>query len=172
MAAKRANRPNGRAKSYIGPNILRPRSASIVARLSLIEIEGRAMTSSYTHCKLTDVEDSAVKGGFSETQEARFASTALETEQTGLSHHRVRPGARQAFGHKHENAEEVYVVISGSGRVKLDDEILQLEPLDALRVSPSVVRQFEGGEDGLEIIAFGQRHEGDGEILPGWWAQD
>jgi mannose-6-phosphate isomerase-like protein (cupin superfamily) len=144
----------------------------IAARFSLFEIEGRAMTSSYTHVKLTDVEDSAVKGGLSETQEARFANTALETEQTGLSHHRVRAGARQAFAHKHENAEEVYVVIAGSGRVKLDDEILQLEPLDALRVSPNVIRQFEGGDDGLEMIVFGQRHEGDGEIVPGWWAQD
>jgi mannose-6-phosphate isomerase-like protein (cupin superfamily) len=130
------------------------------------------MAGPYTLRKLTNVEDSAVKGGFSEVQEARFASSALETEQTGVSHLRVRAGARQAFAHKHDNAEEVYVVLSGSGRVKLDDEIVELERLDAIRVSPQVIRQFEGGDDGLELLAFGQRHEGDGEILPGWWSED
>ena len=130
------------------------------------------MAGPYTLRKLTQVEDSAVKGGFSDVQEARFANDALETEQTGVSHHRVRAGARQAFGHKHDNAEEVYVVLSGSGRVKLDDEIVELERLDAIRVSPQVIRQFEGGDDGLELLAFGQRHEGDGEVLPGWWSQD
>jgi mannose-6-phosphate isomerase-like protein (cupin superfamily) len=61
-------------------------------------------------------------------------------------------------------------VISGSGRVKLDDDIIELTALDALRVSPGVTRQFEGGPDGIELLAFGPRHEGDGEILPGWWS--
>jgi mannose-6-phosphate isomerase-like protein (cupin superfamily) len=128
------------------------------------------MTPSYTIRKLTDVDDSAVKFGITETQEARFASEDLETEHTGVSYHRVRPSTRQAFGHKHENAEEVYVVISGSGRVKLDDEIVEVEPLHALRVSPTVTRCFEGGDDGLELLAFGPRHKGDGEIIPGWWS--
>jgi mannose-6-phosphate isomerase-like protein (cupin superfamily) len=127
------------------------------------------VTPSYTKRKLTDVDDSAVKFGISEIQEARFASGDLETEDTGVSYHRVRAGSRQAFGHKHENAEEVYVVVSGSGRVKLDDEVVELERLDALRVSPSVIRCFESGGEGLELIAFGPRHEGDGEIIPGWW---
>jgi mannose-6-phosphate isomerase-like protein (cupin superfamily) len=82
---------------------------------------------------------------------------------------RVKPGKRQGFGHRHENAEEVYVVVSGSGRVKLDDEVVELKRLDAIRVSPEVMRQFEADDDGLEILAFGARHEGDGEIVPGWW---
>jgi mannose-6-phosphate isomerase-like protein (cupin superfamily) len=130
------------------------------------------MPDSFTLKKLTDVDDAAEKFGVTETQEARFASDDLETEQTGVSYHRVKAGARQAFGHKHENAEEVYVVISGSGQVKLDDEIIVLEALDALRVAPEVTRCFEANDDGLEVLAFGARHKGDGEIIPGWWKDD
>ena len=128
------------------------------------------MSNPYTIKQLTDVEDSAPKFGFAEIQEARFASSDLETENTGLSHHRLSPSKRQPFAHKHDEAEEVYVVIAGSGRVKLDDEILEVTTLDAIRVAPSVTRCFESGPDGLEMIAAGARHEGDGEIIPGWWS--
>jgi mannose-6-phosphate isomerase-like protein (cupin superfamily) len=124
----------------------------------------------YTHKSLTEVEDSAPRFGFEELQEARFAYGALDCEQVGFAHHRVKPGKRQAFGHKHDEAEEVYVVVSGSGRVKLDDDVVELKGLDALRVAPHVMRQFEAGPEGLELVAFGQRHEGDGEIVPGWWS--
>ncbi len=124
----------------------------------------------YTVKKLTDAEDSAAKYGFSEMGESRFANEDLETEQTGLSHHRLRPDTRQMFAHRHKRAEEVYLVLSGSGRVKLDDEILELERLDAVRVAPGVIRAFEGGPDGMELIAFGPRREGDAETVPGWWS--
>jgi mannose-6-phosphate isomerase-like protein (cupin superfamily) len=127
------------------------------------------MPTSYTLKKLTDVEDSAARFGFDELQEARFANEELGAEDTGVSYHRVKPGKRQGFGHRHENAEEVYVVLSGSGRVKLDDDIVDLEPLDALRVVPGVMRQFEAGPDGLDVLAFGPRHKGDVEMVPGWW---
>jgi mannose-6-phosphate isomerase-like protein (cupin superfamily) len=130
------------------------------------------MPAPYTLKKLTEVEDSAPRFGFEEVQEARFATDDLDAEDTGVSHHRVKSGRRQGFAHKHEDAEEVYVVLAGSGRVKLDDEIVEIEALDAIRVAPGVTRQFEAGPDGLELIAFGARHEGDGEILPGWWADD
>ncbi len=73
------------------------------------------------------------------------------------------------FGHKHEEAEEVYIVIAGSGRVKLDDEIIEVVELDAIRVSPEVTRGFEGGPEGIEVLAVGARHDGDGELLQGWW---
>ncbi len=125
---------------------------------------------SYTVKKLTDVEDSAVKGGFSEVQEARFATKDLDSEHTGVSHLRVKPDKRQAFAHKHDEAEEVYVVLAGSGRMKLDDDIIDVSVLDAIRVSPGVTRMFEAGSDGLEVLAVGARHEGDGEIFPGWWS--
>jgi mannose-6-phosphate isomerase-like protein (cupin superfamily) len=127
------------------------------------------MAKPYTLKKLTDVEDAAPKSGFGDVQEARFAKEALETEDTGFSYHRLKPDQRQPFAHKHERAEEVYVVIAGSGRVKLDDDVVELETLDAIRVAPEVTRAFEAGASGLDLIAFGPRFDGDGEVLMGWW---
>ncbi len=127
------------------------------------------MTAPYTLKRLTDVEDSAQRFGFADVQEARFANDDLETEHTGVSHLRVKAGQRQAFAHRHDNAEEVYVVLAGSGRVKLDDEIVEIEALDAIRVAPAVTRAFEGGPDGIELLAFGARHAGDGELIKDWW---
>ena len=128
------------------------------------------MPDPFTIAKLSEVEDSASKFGYSELQEARFANDDLEVEHTGVSMHRVHAGKRQGFGHKHDAAEEVYVVLSGSGRLKLDDQIIDVEALDAIRVAPGVVRAFEAGPEGLEVLAFGPRHEGDGELIPGWWS--
>jgi len=123
----------------------------------------------YTIQALTDVADMAPKFGFGELGEARFATGDLAAQQTGVSHHHLRPGKRQPFGHRHEQAEEVYVVLSGGGRVKLDDEIVEIGSRDAIRVSPPVVRAFEAGPEGLELIVFGPRHQGDGELLHDWW---
>jgi mannose-6-phosphate isomerase-like protein (cupin superfamily) len=128
------------------------------------------MSTSYTHLRLTDVKDSAPEFGMEEVQEARFAKGDLDAEKTGVSHHRLKPGQRTPFGHKHEDAEEVYIVIAGSGRMKLDDEIIEVETLDAIRVSPEVVRAFEADSEGIEVLAVGARHDGDGEVIPGWWA--
>ncbi len=128
------------------------------------------MASPFTHAKLLDVKDSAAEFGYGNAQEARFARGALDAEETGVSHIRLKPDQRSPFGHKHENAEEVYVVLNGSGRMKLDEEIIELETLDAIRVSPEVTRAFEAGSDGLEVLAVGVRHDGDGEIFPGWWS--
>lgn len=128
------------------------------------------MKNPFTRKKLTDVEDSAPKFGYGEVQEARFANDDLETENTGVSHLTVRAGKRQGFAHRHDEAEEVYVVVAGSGRVKLDDEIVDVAYMDAIRVSPGVTRQFEAtAEEDLVLIAVGARHEGDGEIVPDWW---
>jgi mannose-6-phosphate isomerase-like protein (cupin superfamily) len=127
------------------------------------------MSASYTLKNLTDVEDSASKFGFDEVQQARFANADLDAEHTGVSLHRVKAGKRQAFAHRHESAEEIYVVLGGSGRMKLDEAIIEVGPLDAIRVAPRVVRAFEGGPEGLDLLAFGPRHDGDGEIIPAWW---
>jgi mannose-6-phosphate isomerase-like protein (cupin superfamily) len=127
------------------------------------------MATPYTLKRLTEVEDSAVKFGIGEVQEARFANDDLEVERTGISYLRVKADRRQAFAHKHDEAEEVYVVIGGAGRVKLDDEIVQIQKLDAIRVSPEVIRMFEAGSEGLELLAFGPRRKGDGEVIPDWW---
>jgi mannose-6-phosphate isomerase-like protein (cupin superfamily) len=128
------------------------------------------VTDGYTHKRLDEVEDSAPKFGSDEFQEARFASSDLEAEQTGISHFRIHPGKRQPFAHHHDRIEEIYVVLAGSGRVKLGDEIVELSALDAIRVSPTVIRSFEAGPEGLEFIAVGACDADDrGEILPGWW---
>jgi uncharacterized cupin superfamily protein len=124
---------------------------------------------SYALKNLADVEDIAAKYGYGELQESRFARDDLGAEATGVSHHRLRPGKRQPFGHRHTEAEEIYVVLAGSGRAKLDDEIVELRPLDALRVAPATARAFEAGEDGMEFLAFGQRMAGDSEILKDFW---
>jgi mannose-6-phosphate isomerase-like protein (cupin superfamily) len=127
------------------------------------------MPAAYTFKKLSDVEDSAPRFGFDDSMEARFVTSRLDAEQTGLSYHRIKAGKRQGFAHRHGRAEEVYVVLSGSGRVKLDDDIVELEALDSIRVAPGVVRCFEAGSDGLEFVVFGPRHDGDAELIPGWW---
>jgi mannose-6-phosphate isomerase-like protein (cupin superfamily) len=128
-----------------------------------------AMTKSYTHKNLADVEDSAPKFGFEDRQKARFANEDLNAEQTGVSYHTVKAGKRQAFAHRHDAAEEIYVVLSGTGRLKLDDDIIDLAPLDAIRIAPGVTRQLEAGSDKLDILAFGPHYSGDGEIIKDWW---
>jgi uncharacterized cupin superfamily protein len=124
---------------------------------------------SYSKTNLTDVEDSAAKHGVSENQEARFPRTVLGLEQTGMNYLRVKAGRREPFAHRHKQAEEVYVVLAGSGQVKLDDELVPLAPLDAVRVAPGTTRTFEAGADGLEVLIFGSRFEGDGEIVADFW---
>lgn len=124
---------------------------------------------SYTIKNLSETPDSAVKFGLSELGEAHFPREELGAESTGLSYQVLKPGKRQAFGHRHDKAEEVYVVLSGSGRVRLDDEIVDVARLDAIRVEPSVMRAFEAGPEGLEWMAFGAHHDKDGEIVQEWW---
>jgi mannose-6-phosphate isomerase-like protein (cupin superfamily) len=128
------------------------------------------MPAAYTHRTLTDVEDAAPALGLPEGHEMRVAQGALDAEQTGLTHHRLRAGRRQGIGHRHDRAEEVYVVLAGSGRVKLDDEVLEIAAGDAVRVAPPVTRSFEAGPDGMEWLAVGPHHEADGEVVPGWWS--
>jgi mannose-6-phosphate isomerase-like protein (cupin superfamily) len=123
----------------------------------------------YAKRNLREVEDSAVRFGLSETQEARFAQAPLGAKQTGLNFLTVKPSQREAFAHRHHQAEEIYVVLSGSGRVKLDDDLLDLVALDTVRVSPGVARSFEAGPDGLEVLIFGPHIEGDSELVSDFW---
>jgi mannose-6-phosphate isomerase-like protein (cupin superfamily) len=124
---------------------------------------------SYSKRNLHDIEDSAPQFGFSELGEAHFARGSLDAADTGLAYHVLRPGKRQAFGHVHDNAEEVHVVLSGSGRMKLDDEVIEVGPMDAIRVAPKVTRAFEAGPEGLEYLVFGPHHEKDGQLHHDWW---
>ena len=125
---------------------------------------------SYTIKNLREVEDVAPRFGFDQIQEARFPWRVLEAEQTGLAYHVIKPGQRGS-AHRHDQAEEIYVVLSGRGRVKLDDEVSDVGPMDAIRVSPEVKRGFEAGPEGLEVLVFGPHRESDGEILKDdFWA--
>lgn len=118
---------------------------------------------------LDDVEDMAAKAGFGEMGEARFARGDLGAEATGLSLQRLRPGVRQSFGHLHHLDEELYVILAGSGRLAVDDEIRPVKALDAIRVAPGSVRAFEAGPEGLDFLAMGTHHAGDAEMRPGFW---
>jgi len=123
----------------------------------------------FTVKNLKQIDDSAAaRGG---DVEARFARKHLDSEHLGVSYFRYGPGFRSSVGHSHREQEEAYVVVSGSGRMKLDDEIIELRQWDVVRVAPQVVRAIEGGPEGLELIVAGsdRPEEGDGVPLPDWW---
>jgi mannose-6-phosphate isomerase-like protein (cupin superfamily) len=123
----------------------------------------------WTLVNLRETEDQAAAHGFSDTQEARFPRGDLDATQTGLAHIVVKPGRRQPFAHRHRDAEEIYVVLSGSGVLKLDEETVEIGPLDAVRMDPGLARGLEAGPDGLEVLAFGPHREGDAEIVDDLW---
>ena len=106
--------------------------------------------------------------------EFRLATKALELEQSGLCYQRVPPGCRFPYGHTHKEQEEVYVVVRGSGRMKLDDEIVEVKEWDVVRVPPGTWRGYESGSQGLEILVFGAPNLGenprdDVEGQRDWW---
>jgi mannose-6-phosphate isomerase-like protein (cupin superfamily) len=124
----------------------------------------------YTKLNLTeDVDDSAQKFGMGEVLQAHFAREAIEAQKFGLSLQRLKPNQRMPFGHRHAEQEEVYVVVGGSGRLKVEDEVLELAQWDAVRVDPERVRNLEAGPDGLDVIAFGAPGVRDTEQLMNWW---
>jgi mannose-6-phosphate isomerase-like protein (cupin superfamily) len=128
----------------------------------------------YTLVNLKEVEDQAPKFGLAPNLEARFAGGSLELENSGISYQRLAPNFRMPFGHKQNVQEELYVVLSGGGRLKLDDEIVELRPWDAVRMPPETMRGLEAGPDGIEILAFGAPNTGgpatDTEPVPNWWS--
>jgi uncharacterized cupin superfamily protein len=127
------------------------------------------MPIAHTHINLADVEDAAPANGFGDRWEARVAREALGAQQTGVTYFRLRPNKRSPFNHRHTSAEEIYVVLGGRGRIKLDEELAEVRPLDTIRVAPEVARAFEAGPEGLELLAFGPHHPGDGEPVDDPW---
>jgi len=126
----------------------------------------------YTKVNLRrDVEDQAPKFGFGSNLEFRMAGEALGGEQSALSFLAIAPNYRLPFGHRHNQQEEVYVLVSGSARLKLDDDVLELEPWDVVRIAKATVRNLEGGPDGAEVLLFGApaNGAGDAEMLQEWW---
>jgi len=131
--------------------------------------------SAWTKQNLGEVEDMAPENGMGEVLEGRFANVALALEQTGLSHQHLKPGKRLPFGHIHSVQEEIYVVLSGSGDMKIGDEMAVLDGrLDAVRVAPGTWRGVQAGPDGLELLAFGApvTGENDADMDMDWWPSD
>jgi uncharacterized cupin superfamily protein len=124
----------------------------------------------YTLTNVKDVEDSAVQFGLSPDLEARFVRT-LGLENSAISYQRLAPGYRMPFGHRHKEQEELYVILSGGGRLKLEDEIVDVRQWDLVRIPKETTRNLEAGPDGLELLAVGAPNTGpqDAETLPGWW---
>jgi mannose-6-phosphate isomerase-like protein (cupin superfamily) len=126
----------------------------------------------YTKQNLTQVEDQAPRFGMPEGLEARFARSAIEGREFGLSLFRLAPNFRIPFGHKHAGQEEVYVVVNGSGRVKVEDEIVELAQWDAIRIDKDTMRNVEAGPDGIEYLAFGAGDDPtEVEMAQGWWSE-
>jgi mannose-6-phosphate isomerase-like protein (cupin superfamily) len=125
----------------------------------------------YKRVNLKDVDNAAAERG--PGLEARFGRKHLDSDHLGVSYFRYAPGFRVPYGHRHKLQEEAYVVVSGSGRMRLDDEIIDLAQWDLVRVAPSVVRGFEAGPDGLELIVAGsdRPEEGDGELVQDFWTE-
>jgi quercetin dioxygenase-like cupin family protein len=125
----------------------------------------------YTIVNMKEVEDQAPKFGLSPDLEARFARVALDAELIGITYQRLAPNLRLPWGHKHKTQEEVFVLISGSMRVKLEDDVHELNPWDAVRVHKDTMRGFEAGPDGAEFIAVGAPGgPGDAETVQDWWS--
>jgi uncharacterized cupin superfamily protein len=124
----------------------------------------------YTHLNLKDdVENASERFGLAPDMEARFGRGALGLEGGGFSYQKLAPGFRAPAAHRHRAQEEVYVVIGGSGRVKIEDEVRDVRQWDALRFPPQTARAFEGGPDGLELLAIGFGEGGDTEVLEDFW---
>src|SRR3954469_17091655 len=128
----------------------------------------------YNHANLkTEIDDQAPNMGFAPHElELRMGRVALDCKECGVSYMRVAPGFRQPVGHNHNRQEEVYVLVSGSGRIKVDDDVVDLQPWSAIRISPETVRCIEAGPDGAELVCIGAPNTGpgDGNVTNGWWS--
>ena len=128
--------------------------------------------SDYTHLNLKEVEDQAPKFGLGDSLEFRMARVPLELENSGVSYLRVAPGFRLPFGHKHKNQEEIYVLVNGGARMKIQDEVRELKPWDVVRVHKDTMRTIEAGDEGAELLVVGAPNTGpgDAEMVQGWWS--
>jgi mannose-6-phosphate isomerase-like protein (cupin superfamily) len=122
----------------------------------------------YTVKNIQELENAAPRYGI-EGLDVRFARNALELGNFGFSVHTMTPNFRQPFGHTHGEQEEVYLVLRGYGRIKVDDDIVDLKEWDAIRVPPGAARAIEAGDDGMQIVAIGAPHAEDTEMIQGWW---
>jgi mannose-6-phosphate isomerase-like protein (cupin superfamily) len=122
---------------------------------------------------LKDVENQGVKFGLDENDiQLRMAKDPLECTSCGVSYVKLGPGWRSPFGHTHKTQEEIYILVGGEARMKIEDDIVELKPLTAVRVSPETMRSYEGGPKGAELLVIGapRTGPGDADTVPGWWS--
>jgi len=126
----------------------------------------------YTALQLDEVEDQGPNIGLPSDFQLRMARVPLGCEKSGISYMKLGPGRRTPIGHNHKQQEEIFVLITGSGRMKLDDDIVELKPWTAVRIAPETMRAFESGPEGAELIAIGAPNTGpgDGNIVDDWWS--
>ena len=127
----------------------------------------------YTVRNLKEVENQGANFGIDPSElQLRMAKDPLECAHAGISYLKLGPGFRVPFGHTHKTQEEIYVLITGSGRMKVADEVIDLKPFTAVRVAPDTPRGYEGGPDGAELIVIGAPRTGSGDAvtMPDWWS--
>jgi uncharacterized cupin superfamily protein len=125
--------------------------------------------SDYTKTNIKELDNAAEGFGLGDKLETRFARKAMGLEQFGFSYQKLQPDFRQPFGHVHSAQEEVYLVLEGSGRIKVEDEIVDLAQWDAVRVPGGVTRALESGSGGMTILAIGGNPAGDADMIKDWW---
>ena len=128
--------------------------------------------SDYTIVNLDDVENVAPRFQMPEGMDVRFPKRMLGCTIGAVGVEKLPAGVRTPFGHTHTEQEEIYVIAEGSGRIRLDDEVRELRQWDVLRIGPGVMRNLEGGPEGITLIAFGAPlgEQNDGNLVPGWWS--
>lgn len=127
------------------------------------------MDNGYAQINFDDVEDMYARYGMQDHGQSRYLREEVGAESIGVSLYALNAGRRTGFAHRHERVEEMYIVLAGSGRMKIDDDIVELRERDVVRVGPRSIRDFEAGPDGLELLAMGAHAAGDGETIENWW---
>jgi mannose-6-phosphate isomerase-like protein (cupin superfamily) len=127
----------------------------------------------YSVENLKEVQNQGENFGIDPSElQLRMAKDPLECANAGISYLKLGPDFRVPFGHTHKTQEEIYVLITGSGRMKIGDDVIELEPFTAVRVAPETPRGYEGGPEGAELIVIGapRTGSGDADVTPGWWS--
>lgn len=125
----------------------------------------------YKVVKVSDVPDQGPNLGIAPNVEIRFLRNDLGCENCGVSYIRVAPNHRQQSGHRHKVQEEIYMLVSGSARAKVGDDVFEMQPWTAVRVPNDTVRAFEAGPEGAEFVAIGAPNTGPGDAIdePEFW---
>jgi len=77
----------------------------------------------------------------------------IKLTSLGMGFARLAAGKGYTFLHKHENQEEIYIVLNGKGVIYLDGELIDLNPGDVVRVNPEVYRAIKA-DDESELVCL------------------